>query len=207
MPAMSDPLIAATRNPDKMRAIAALVAPWPLEAQPDDLAAHELVITGGRPSEALRTIAASKALQVAQREPGRIIVATDGGLHIPALAGWEPALTRRFAGDATNSQRARTLLARAAALRGEQRRIIWMEAVAVASADGVRMTAVATSLPGLLGDDLADEQKRGDTLGFWLSMVWRPDPGRDAPSSGTEHWTRLRPIVRAYLDGAMRRRP
>ena len=198
---MSESAIAATRNPDKLRAMAGMLAPWSLESQPAGTDGPEPIITGGRPDDALRTIAATKALQVARAVPGRVVVATDGGLLVPALADWAPTLTRRFAGETTNAGRARALLARSAALRPDERRIIWMEAVCLARDNRVLMTAVATSLPGLLAADIGNGEDSGEGDGFWVPMVWRSDPNGAVPSLGTEHWARLGSIVCAYFDG------
>lgn len=200
---MSESAIAATRNPDKLRAMAGMLAPWSLESQPAGTDGPEPIITDGRPDDALRTIAATKALQVARAVPGRVVVATDGGLLVPALADWAPTLTRRFTNEVTNIGRARALLARAAALRGDERRIVWMEAVSIAQGDRVLMTAVAMSLPGFLAIDLPNEAGDDSGDGFWLPMVWLSDPKCAVPSLGTEHWARLGSIARAYLGGAI----
>lgn len=148
----------------------------------------------------LTVTAAAKAVSASNATGGAIAIATDGGLVIPALGDlWQPAFTRRFAGpNATNRQRAEALLILAAELVDEERRIHWREAVAVARAGRVLMTAVAESHPGRLTTDLTGWTDDGQ--GFWVPRLWAGP--RDArTSTGDEHWQRLTAIVEPFLDG------
>src|SRR5215213_3355139 len=102
-------LIAATRNPAKVQELARLVAgladvaPLPNagDGDPED-------------GDSFATNAGAKAVFWSRRlDGGEIVVATDGGLLIPALGDrWDPVRTRRFAGGArTDPERAEALLA------------------------------------------------------------------------------------------------
>src|SRR5262245_20623309 len=125
-------LIAATRNPAKVqelaRRVAGLADVFPLpdagEGDPEN-------------GDTFAANAVAKAVSWSRRlDRGETVVATDGGLLIPALGDrWDPVRTRRFAGE-TDVERAEALLALAADLAGDDRRIVWEEAMALAR-DGV----------------------------------------------------------------------
>lgn len=196
------PIVAATRNPDKLARLGRLVGSrYPLlpfpdgvvldEPGPDDLLGVD---------DPLVTTAIAKAVSASDATGGAMTIATDGGLVVPALGDlWQPALTRRFAGsNATNRQRAEVLLSLAAELVDEERRVHWREALAVAGNGDVLVTATAESYPGRLTTALTGWTDDGQ--GFWVPRLW--SGGSDAgSSSGDEHWERLTAIVRPFLDG------
>jgi inosine/xanthosine triphosphate pyrophosphatase family protein len=114
-----------------------------------------------------------KALAWSRALPGELVVATDGGLVAPGLGNrWDPARTRRFAGEsATDEARARALLALAAGLNGEQRRISWREALALARDGQVLGQWIAESAGGVLAREVDPALiQAGD--GFWIPAVW-----------------------------------
>src|SRR5262245_61866624 len=122
-------LIVATRNPAKVEQLVRLVG---------DLATVEPLPPDGddAPEDAhsLEANAITKAVFWSRQiDRGEFVAATDGGLLIPALGDrWNPVLTRRFAGMVGDLDRARALLTLAHDLTGDQRRIDWQEALALA---------------------------------------------------------------------------
>lgn len=126
------------------------------------------------PAGSFQQIAEAKALSASRAlEPGACVIATDGGLYIPALGpSWAPQYTRRFAGpDATDRDRADALLRLGAPLKEDERRIFWREALAVARNGNLVASWTADGPPGLLADDYDPVAlARGD--GFWLPSLW-----------------------------------
>lgn len=153
-------------------------------------------------------IAAAKACRASRAAPGVLVVATDGGLLIPALGPcWDPLRTRRFVGaGATDRQRANALLDLAADLTGDERRIGWREALAVARGGRIVARWLAESAPGELARDVDPAMLDGG--GFWVPAVWIcPEFGgrRLASLSAAEratrddHWARLGRELRRFL--------
>jgi inosine/xanthosine triphosphate pyrophosphatase family protein len=197
-------VLLASGNPAKLAALrraigdAAIVDPLP-------------EVSGGDEEEAegdLAAIAAAKAERASLAAPGEFVIATDGGLLVPALgARWNPRRTRRFAGPAaTDRERAEALLALAAGLRGEERRIGWREALAVAHDGRIVARWTAEDTPGLLATDVDPAWVDGG--GFWVPAVWVcPEFGgrRLAELSAPEraarddHWARLGRELRRFL--------
>ncbi|MEA2515185.1 MAG: Ham1 family [Thermomicrobiales bacterium] len=207
-------LTAATRNPAKVQELARLVAgladvvPLPpdtyLNAAPDTTVPEE--------SHSFEENAVAKAVFWSRRiGGGRVVIATDGGLLIPALGDrWNPARTRRFAGTATDDAgRAAALIAITRDLTDEQRRIAWQEALAVARDGDALASWFATSEPGLLARDVDSAMIAGGN-GFWIPALWVcPDfEGRRLAELSAEelatrrdHWYRLGEHLRAFLRG------
>jgi inosine/xanthosine triphosphate pyrophosphatase family protein len=200
-------LVAATRNPAKVAELARLVTglaevvSLPPDAGPD--APEE--------GDRLEAIAAAKARHWSRLlDRGELVVASDGGLLIPALGPrWDPARTRRFAGSAaTDAERAEALLALTADLAGDRRRIGWREALAVAR-DGVLLACwAAEGEPGLLARDY-DPRAIATGAGFWVPALWIC-PGRDGRrlaelpaverDAVASHWSVLGARLRAFLE-------
>lgn len=124
-------------------------------------------------ADTFEAIAATKARWYSRHIPQATIIATDGGLTLsPALSEWSPLLTARFAGaGASMIDRTRELLARARGLHGDERRLGWTEALAVARDGKVLQTWIAQSPPGVLATDLPSEMAAD--AGFWVPNVWR----------------------------------
>jgi hypothetical protein len=201
-------LIAATRNRAKLREVARLVAgladvaplPVDLEGDPEE-------------GSSCAANAIAKAVYWSRRiDRGEMIVATDGGLVIPALGDrWDPVRTRRFAGAARSDlDRANALLALAADLPDDRRAILWEESLALAR-DGVLLACwQAASEPGFLARDV-DPAAVAAGNGFWIPALWicpEADGRRLAELSPAElaarsdHWSRLGIDLRAYLRDA-----
>ena len=164
---------------------------------------------GEEDEPSFEAIACGKARRWSAALPGELVVATDGGLLMPGLgAAWDPRRTRRFAGAAVGDrERADALLALAAGLERDERRIDWREALAVAR-DGEVLTAwVAQGPTGLLAHDY-DPTRIAQSNGFWIPELWVcPEFGgrrlaelSDAErGSRNDHWARLGAALRRYL--------
>jgi len=155
-------------------------------------------------------IAEAKALAWSRSLAGETVVATDGGLLIPALgAAWDPTRTRRSAGaGAGNAERARALLALTRHLRGEGRRIGWREALAVARDGSLLASWEVEAPPGFLVAEGEAPVPAGDD--FWVPALWHcPEFGgrRWAELSAAEaaarddHWRQLGRALRTHLLG------
>ena len=137
---------------------------------------------------------------------GMLVIASDGGLVIPALgANWESRYTHRFAGPAADDrERARRLLEVMAPLRGEDRAASWVEAVAVADRGDVLASWELTGATGYIVEDAPEEV---DTTGFWVFSLWRfPRFGKiyheltaAEKEALDDHWTRLRELVQGWF--------
>jgi XTP/dITP diphosphohydrolase len=105
------------------------------------------------------------------------VVATDGGLLIPALGEqWSPLRTARAAGPGlTGLERARHLLHLARDLRGPERAVSWLEALAIARPDGAVLCFESDGTAANLATEL-DEQRFEPS--FWAASLCRV-PGRD----------------------------
>ncbi len=196
-------LTAATRNQAKVQELARLtgglaeVVPLPVTAEADP-----------EEGDSFAENARAKAVFWSRRvDRGEIVIATDGGLMIPALGDrWNPVRTRRFASE-TDIERAEALLALAADLAGDERRIVWKEALAVAR-DGIVLACwTAISDAGLLAHDV-DPAVVAAGNGFWIPAIWIcPEAARrrlaeltpDDRAARADHWSRLGAELRAFL--------
>lgn len=201
-------VVAATRNPDKLRPLAGVIGgrfrlvPLPVGIAVEEPDPAELP-TDDPSVDTLVAIAAAKATAASRRMPGQLVIASDGGLLIPALGvRWSPSRTRRFAGpDATNADRIAALLALTADLCGDDRRTSWREAVAIARDGRLLLTAAAGSAPGWLASEPPEEMS--SSQGFWLPALWRSGPEPDSPLGVADgHWARLAALVGPALAGS-----
>jgi inosine/xanthosine triphosphate pyrophosphatase family protein len=165
-------LLLATENPDKRRKLA-----WLVDGLGFSLIDHTAAVGAQRePSDSHRGAAEHKALWWS-RNTTALVLASDGGVEIPALGTqWKSTLTRRESGAATDHGRTRDLLERMGDLQGENRSAYWIEAVALAACGhlvgaweerGPRLL-VATAPSGMRAEG-----------GFWLeTLLAEPGSGR-----------------------------
>jgi inosine/xanthosine triphosphate pyrophosphatase family protein len=199
-------LLAATRNPAKLAELRRLVEEQvTVDPLPNDISQQ----IGDEAGGTIEEIASGKAVTVSRHVAGQLVIASDGGLLVPALGdAWQPVFTRRFAGERGDDlTRAIRLLEMATHLRGAERSIGWREAVAVAR-DGALLTSwSAESAPGTLATTVAAEQVEAGG-GFWIPAIWRcPELGgrvlaelsADERNRRDDHWRRLAAPVRAWL--------
>ncbi len=200
-------IVAATQNPAKLAEIERLVEGLAeVESLPHDISQK---LPPEPPTPATTpTTAQHKAATASALIPSTLVLATDGGLIIPALTAWEPTMTRRFAGPhATDEERAQRLLALASGLQGDERQIWWEESLAVARDGTVLACWTARSGPGILAYDVSPELIQRAN-GFWVSAI------RICPQKGNQrlieltpeerdclndHWNQLRHRLREFL--------
>ena len=196
-------LVLATRNPAKAARLRDLLdgldldlsdgASFPDAPDVDEEGGSHLAIAIGK------AVAWSRAL-------GALVVASDGGLSIPALGdGWSSLITRRGTGeDVPDEERARRLLRRMRDLEGERRACRWTEAVAVARSGELLGAWEANGLEGRIAHDFVPPP--GGANGFWVSGLWvTPDGVRrwaltaeDTARLG-DPWTSLREPLRGLV--------
>ena len=172
-----------------------------------ELTLHPLPVEAGpAPDEEGTSFADNAALKVQfwSRPYPDLVAASDGGLMIPALGErWNALRTARAAGpDASDVDRARHLLDLASTLRGAEREVHWIEALAIGQGGQVLASWSAEGSRAMLVETFEPEDLR---TGFWAaSLCFIPDRGltladlpEDENSAGT--WAALRQRVRAYF--------
>ena len=150
-------------------------------------------------------IASSKALAWADRT-GQLVIASDGGAHIPALgASWNSLFTRRAAGDVPDDRaRADHLLHLMEDRAGADREVVWREAVAVARPGEVLGAWERQGAIGRLVEQYDPAKVQG---GFWFpALLMVPRFGKlvadltPEESDQTDNgWNGLREVVRPFL--------
>ncbi len=102
-------------------------------------------------------------------------IATDGGALIPALgSAWNGLLTRRFLGkekkDVSDWDRIEGLLELMKDKNGDDRRILWREAIAISDPKGkIIFSSEVDGDSGLIQESYKKEQYRD---GIWLCTLW-----------------------------------
>jgi hypothetical protein len=204
-------LTAATRNLAKLREIErvvdglAAIEPLPVDATlPPGVEAR---IESGA---SIHENAEAKAQAWSSVLSDRLVIASDGGLVVPALGNrWRPVNTRRFNGPAsTDLQRAQRLLQIAQLLEGDDRAIGWQEALCVGR-NGILLASMEVSSPatGFLAESVTPVLVDA-AGGFWVSALWRcPEyDGRllveltpEERNRRFDHWLLLRGSLRGDL--------
>ena len=148
--------------------------------------------------------AALKAVAAAQVFGG-LAIASDGGVVIPALGEtWDALRTGRAAGPtASDEERARHLLTLMDGHAGEERRVQWHEAVALADGGGMVQTWEAAGTEGYLTEEY---DPANAVPGFWVYSLWRfPALGKRYVDLTPEElaaldttWGRLREQLQAW---------
>ena len=150
-------------------------------------------------------VAAEKAVAWSERVPHPVI-ASDGGVHIPALGeAWTSVRTRRAAGaEATDRGRADHLLTLMRDKSGGERDVIWREAVAVAEGSGLLGCWEAEGRLGRLAASYEAAKIEG---GFWMAgLIVVPRFGKlyrdltdEELARVDDAWNELRRHVRAFF--------
>ena len=203
-------LVLATHNLAKLEQMAnLLLGAARLSPVPSDVHLDPDVEAGLETGDSIREIAERKAVAWSEAMPERLVIATDGGLLVPALgAAWDPLRTRRFAGEsATDLDRANRLLELAEPLDDEERQIWWQEGLALAAFGQLVQSWTATSGPGILAR-YVDPELIARSGGFWVPAVWR-SPAHDLQQAAElppnefadvfSHWPQLAINLRRFL--------
>ena len=198
------PILLATGNPAKQDALRQLLTGLPLSP----VAPAELGLASFDPAETGTThlqIAADKAAAWS-RQTDLMVLASDGGLVIPALgADWESRYTHRFAGPAADdAERRRRLLELMADCSGPQRQASWVEALAIARHGQI---LGSWELAGGSGIIAQEPQDGTHPPGFWVFPLWYfPQYGKyynqltDGEKSHLgDHWAALRERVGQWV--------
>ena len=196
------PILLATRNADKQAALCRLLDGLPLA--PVTPAEAGLDADPAESGETHRAIAEDKARQWSAAA-GMLAVASDGGLDIPVLGPrWQSRYTRRFAGpEATNEQRADTLLELLQPYRGGQRRAVWVEALALADAGRLLASWEVRGASGVIAESRDPARPLPE---FWVFSLWRLPQFNAAYGDLTpaqlaavnDHWGQLGGLIRNY---------
>ncbi len=196
-------ILLATGNPAKGAKLRWLLDGLGLE--PATLAEHPDLRLPDETSGTFRANAELKAI-AASRACDGLAIASDGGVVIPALGdAWDALRTGRAAGPgATDEAKARHLLALMAAKRGDDRRVSWSEAVAVADRGMLTGAWGAAETSGVLTETYDPAQA---IPGFWVYSLWYfPQAGKRyveltaAELEGQDRtWMALREQVRRFF--------
>ena len=202
------PILLATGNPAKQRALRDLLEGLPLK--PVTPAELGLSADPEETAETHEDIAVEKAVEWS-RLAGMLSIASDGGLVVPFLGpNWESRYTHRFAGPAADDVERRSRLTQLLEnATGGERQASWVEALAIADSG---MPLKSWELTGGNGVIAASAEPGPHAPGFWVFPLWYfPELGKYYNQlSGTEkdslgdHWARLKRLVRDYFEGEYR---
>lgn len=161
---MKSNITLATTNPHKIKKLTWIVKPFFLniQTQSGDIDIDEI-------ANSFEGNAALKAIEVSKTYGGYAI-ATDGGVTIPSLKNWDSLLTKRFIGkdDATDFDRIDALIELMKDKTGDERRIVWREAIALAK-DGKLL--FSTEVDGDEGSLQDTYDKKHYRPGIWQCTI------------------------------------
>ena len=153
--------------------------------------------------------AALKAIAWSRAWGGGLTIASDGGLSIPCLGRrWTSLRTHRFAGtNADNNVRRNSLLKLMQPYSGLERRVRWLELVALAEGGKILGTWRAWSDYCTLATSIDPAKPFHD---FWVDSLVISTSGRKphvvmpgATEKSQQHWNRLKPRIHAFFRGRL----
>jgi inosine/xanthosine triphosphate pyrophosphatase family protein len=160
-------LLIATGNPHKIRKISEMFIGQDAHIQTPKQVGITLEIDEDKAT--FEENATLKAVEYSRLYDG-IVVATDGGMTIPSLEGWNPLRTKRFAGEsATDEERIAQLLKRMVHKQGPERSMVWREAVAIAKG-GKKLFSI--EVPGAEGVMATSFNPKYYRPGIWVCSIW-----------------------------------
>lgn len=198
-------ILLATGNADKQRMLRWLLDGLPV--RPVTPADRGVSADPDESGDSHRAIAEAKAAEWSRAGGGIMVIASDGGLLVPALgANWESRHTRRFAGPAADdAERQRRLLELLESYAGDDRNAAFVEALAIAEEGRTVASWEVSGATGRIVESLADAGGATDGSGFWVFPLWYfAEYGRtydrlteSERASLGDHWHTLRGLVRA----------
>ncbi|MEX2209529.1 MAG: non-canonical purine NTP pyrophosphatase [Patescibacteria group bacterium] len=205
---MTRTILLGTTNPHKIQKLSRIVSGYfePVRLEDTSISA-ELNEEG----QSFESIATDKAVTFSKRYDGYAI-ATDGGIDIPALGSrWNKLFTRRFINreNATDFERLDAILELMKDKRGDERKMIWREAAAIAH-KGKRIFSL--EVDGSKGIMQESYDRRKYRPGIWLCSLWYyPQFGKNffdlSPSElakGEVSWDRLEKAIRTFFETGRR---
>jgi inosine/xanthosine triphosphate pyrophosphatase family protein len=206
MPTLSNdegpvPVLLATTNPAKERQMRWLLRGLPVV--PVTLAEARIRVELEEQGHDHLSIAQEKAIAWSRAFDG-MAMASDGGLLVPALGkGWSSLRTHRFAGP-DDVARIEGLLAMMRPYRGERRKAMWTEALALAEKGKV---VASWQVEGDMGIIRESYDRTRVAPGFWVASVcFFPGLGKSyGELSEVERealgdaWSQLKLLVREFL--------
>lgn len=149
--------------------------------------------------------AVKKAVEFSKHYDGYTI-STDGGILIPVLGNlWNGLRTKRFAGEkATDFERIEKLLELMKDKNGEERKMVWNEAIAIAKDGKLLFSKQVEGIEGVLQTEF-DKSKYRE--GIWVCSVWFfPQFNKNFFDLSTEEvskaevsWKKLRKATHKFL--------
>jgi len=200
---MKRTIVLATTNPHKIKKLSWIVKPYFSNVVPQDQTI-DIEETGNSFEEN----AIIKAVAISKRYHCHAI-ASDGGVLIPALGkDWNGVLTKRFIGreDVTDFDRIEALLEIMKGKEGEDRTIIWNEAIAIAKDGRLIFSAEVEGDRGMLQKTYNPEQYQP---GIWqCTLTCYPQFGgknffelsEEERRYGEISWYHLKEMVDWFVD-------
>ena len=196
-------VLLATYNPAKKERFRWLLEELPLGLLTQEDIAEGPIVTESGASHMENAIIKAEAWSTTFEG---LVVASDGGALIPILElNWNSLYTARFAGEGIpDAARVEQLLYLLRPYVGEERRIRWIEALAIAR-NG--RTLGCWQVEGSSGYVAEEYVSRCVVPGFWLATVWYfPHLGKQYTELTAEelrqvndHWTQLREKVHTFF--------
>ncbi|TET31744.1 MAG: XTP/dITP diphosphatase [Planctomycetota bacterium] len=185
-------ILAATRNPGKLRELKSLLAELPIEIVTlDDIPGMPEVIEDG---ETFEENAAKKASELA-RESGLIALAEDSGLEVGALDGAPGVYSARYAGESrSHSANNRKLLSELKNVPKGKRTARFVCVAAVASPEKILFTARGVC------DGLILEKPRGESGFGYDPLFFYPPKNQTFAEMGTEEKNKVSHRAKALAD-------
>ena len=164
-------ILIASKNPHKIEKLNDIVSPY--FEQIKTLQDLTIIDEPREDGDSFEEIARGKAKYFSLQYP-EFIIATDGGMIIPALDNWNPLYTRRFLNNLdksnkTDFQRIDELLEKAVNLKDEDRYMQWKEAVAIAKNGQILFSIEVEGGYGILQTEY---NKTKYKPGIWLCSLW-----------------------------------
>ena len=196
-------VLLATHNPAKKQRLRWLLEGLPLVLMTLEDIMEEPTVTETGASHKENAIIKAEAWS---RTVEELAMASDGGAVIPVLEpAWNSLHTARFAGEgAPDAARVERLLELLRPYRGEERRIRWVEALAIARRGRLLSWWQVEGGSGYVAEGYDSHHV---VPGFWVATVWYfphldkryGELTEEELDQVNDHWSQLRERVRAFF--------